>query len=67
MSRSEGERFPWLRRARDESYENTKDMTPEQMVEYYHREAQEARTELEPLIREKTRQIKNRSQRPTRG
>lgn len=65
MSRSDSERFPWLRQARDESYETTKDMTPEEIVEYYHKEAQEARKELEPLIRDEERQVKNRSEQPT--
>jgi histidinol phosphatase-like PHP family hydrolase len=65
VSRSDAERFPWLRQARHESYEKTKDMTPEEMVEYYHREAQEARKELEPLIREKARQLDDRSEQPT--
>lgn len=64
MSRSDGEPFPWLRQIRDEHYERTKNMTEDELIEFYRREAAAVRKELESLIRGKARQLEDRSEQP---
>lgn len=46
MTHAEREPFPWLRRVRDEDYEATKEMSPEEMVAYYREKAAEVHAEL---------------------
>ncbi len=42
-----------VRRIRDAHYEQTKDMTPEERLAFYHEKGREAQAELEQLARER--------------
>ena len=45
--------FEMVRRIRDAHYEQTKDMTPEERLAFYHEKGREAQAELEQLAKKR--------------